>query len=100
MFYKNEFEIISDAFSETAIWLSKLRQKELEAAVQKTHDDKIRYASGVMNGIVRETNRVTLNQAFEDGTALPDEWNSLDGSEKRKLIGIHKGGVRKGGPDE
>jgi len=91
-FYKHEFETISDAFSETAIWLSKLRQKEPVAAVQKSHDDKIRYASAVMNGMVRATNEMNLNQTFTDGTALPPDWDTLDPSERRKLIATHKGG--------
>jgi hypothetical protein len=32
-----------------------------------------------------------LNQSFGDGTALPQDWDSLDGSEKRKLIAMHRG---------
>jgi hypothetical protein len=91
-FYKHEFEIIADAFSETAIWLSKLRHKEPEAAVQKGHDDKVRYASGVMNGIAKAINDATVNRSFGDGTELPGDWDALDASEKRKLIAIHKGG--------
>lgn len=90
-FYKHEFEVVSDAFCETAIWLSKLRQKG-SAADGKTHDDKIRYASGVMNGMARAANEVTVNQTFCDGAALPPDWATLDATEKRKLIAIHKSG--------
>jgi hypothetical protein len=44
----------SSAFEAVAIWLSKLRGGERpECADQKTHDDKIRYASAVMNKIVK-----------------------------------------------
>jgi len=91
-FYKHEFETVADAFSETAIWLSKLRQKEPEAAVQKTHDDKVRYASAVMVGMVKAVNQTTASRIFTDGTELPPDWDTLDGSEKRKLIAMHKGG--------
>jgi hypothetical protein len=91
-FYKHEFEVISDAFSETAVWLSKLRQKDPAAAIQRTHDDKVKYASAVMNGIARATNEATSNRTFADGTELPADWETLDASEKRKLIAIHKGG--------
>ena|ERR1035438_10470809 len=93
-FYKHEFEVISDALSETAVWLSKLRQKDPAAAVQRTHDDKVKYASAVMNGMVRAANETTLNQRFGDGTELPPDWDTLDGSEKRKLIAMHKGEVQ------
>jgi hypothetical protein len=90
-FYKHEFEVVSDAFSETAIWLSKLRQKGPEGG-GKTHDDKVRYASAVMNGMARAANQVTVNQTFSDGEELPPDWGNLDATEKRKLIAIHKSG--------
>ena len=94
-FYKHEFETVADAFSETAIWLSKLRGGENPtAADKKTHEDKVRYASAVMNGMVRAANETTLNRSFADGTALPPDWDTLDGSEKRKLIAMHKGEVQ------
>src|ERR1019366_7854047 len=93
-FYKHEFEVISDALSETTVWLSKLRQKDPATAVQRTHGDKVKYASAVMNGMVRATNETTLNQSFGDGTALPPDWDTLDASEKRKLIAMHKGEVQ------
>jgi hypothetical protein len=89
-FHKHEFETIADAFSETAIWLSKLRQKDQNNAA-KTHDDKIRYASGVMKGMAKVTNETTLNQTFADGALLPPDWDALDGGEKRRLIAVHKG---------
>jgi hypothetical protein len=91
-FYKHEFEVISDAFSETAVWMSKLRQKDPAAAVQRTHDDKVKYASAVMNGMVKSVTQTTVNRTFADGTELPPDWDALDASEKRKLIAIHKGG--------
>jgi hypothetical protein len=94
-FYKHEFETVADAFSETAIWLSKLRGAENPtAADKKTHEDKVKYASAVMNGIVKATNETTLNRSFGDGTELPADWDTLDGSEKRKLIAMHKGEVQ------
>lgn len=92
LWFKHEFEVISDSFYETAVWLSKLRQKDPAAAVQRTHADKVKYASAVMNGIVKAANQTTMNQAFADGAALPADWGTLDASEKRKLIAIHKGG--------
>jgi hypothetical protein len=45
-----------------------------------------------MNGIARATNEATSNRTFADGTELPADWETLDASEKRKLIAIHKGG--------
>jgi hypothetical protein len=72
--------------------LSKLRQKDPASAVQRTHEDKVKYASAVMNGMVKATNEATVNRAFGDGAALPPDWDALDASEKRKLIAIHKGG--------
>ena len=91
LWFRHEFDVISDSFYETAVWLSKFRQKDPASAVQRTHDDKVRYASAVMNGMVKATNETTLNQSFGDGTALPQDWDSLDGSEKRKLIAMHRG---------
>jgi hypothetical protein len=92
LWFKHEFEVISDSFYETAVWLSKLRQKDPASAVQRTHEDKVKYASAVMNGMVKATNEATVNRAFGDGAALPPDWDALDASEKRKLIAIHKGG--------
>jgi hypothetical protein len=90
LWFKHEFEVISDSFYETAVWLSKLRQKDPGAAVQRTHDDKIKYASAVMNGLAKANNEATVNRAFGDGAGLPPDWDALDASEKRKLIAIHK----------
>jgi hypothetical protein len=89
-FYRHEFETVADSFSETAIWLSKLRQKDPAAADKKTHADKVKYASAVMNGMVKATNEATLNRTFADGVELPSDWDALDGTEKRRLIAIHK----------
>jgi hypothetical protein len=53
-FVRHEFETVASSFEATAVWLSKLRGGEHpEYAGQKTHDDKIRYASAVMNKIVK-----------------------------------------------
>jgi len=53
-FVRHEFETVASAFEAVAIWLSKLRGGDQpEDADQKTHDDKIRYASAVMNKIVK-----------------------------------------------
>jgi hypothetical protein len=92
LWFKHEFEVISDSFYETAVWLSKLRQKDPASAVQRTHDDKVKYASAVMNGMVKSVNQTTVSRTFADGTELPADWETLDASEKRKLIAIHKGG--------
>jgi hypothetical protein len=93
LWFKHEFEIISDSFDATSVWLSKLRnEKQGEFANQKTHDDKVRYASAVMNKMTQAINDATVNQVFTDGTALPQGWDTLDASEKRKLIAIHRGG--------
>lgn len=93
LWFKHEFEIISDSFYATSVWLSKLRnEKQGKAANQKTHDDKVRYASAVMNRMTQAINDATVNQSFTDGTALPQGWDTLDASEKRKLIAIHRGG--------
>jgi hypothetical protein len=92
LWFKHEFETIVDSFHATAAWLSKLRNGERpEAADEKTHDDKVRYASAVMNNMVKGEQAVTANQAFGDGAALPDCWDTLDGGQKRKLIAAHKG---------
>jgi hypothetical protein len=95
LWFKHEFEVISDSFYETAVWLSKLRQKDPAAAVQRTHDDKVKYASAVMNGLARAVNQTTVNRSFADGTELPPDWDALDASEKRKLIAIHRGEVQR-----
>jgi len=90
-FHQHEFETISDAFAATAVWLSKLRNGDHpEYADQRSHDDKIKYASAVMNGMAKAVSQATKNQSFGDGTALPDDWDTLDATEKRKLIAIHK----------
>jgi hypothetical protein len=94
LWFKHEFEVISDSFYETAVWLSKLRQKDPAAAVEKAHEDKIKYASAVMNGMVKAINQTTVNRTFADGTELPPDWDALGPSEKRKLIAIHKGEVQ------
>src|SRR5450755_1681347 len=45
-FVRHEFETVASAFEAVAVWLSKLRGGEHpESADQKTHEDKIRYAS-------------------------------------------------------
>jgi hypothetical protein len=53
-FVRHEFETVASSFEATAVWLSKLRGGEHpEYAGQKTHDDKIRYASACMNKLVK-----------------------------------------------
>ena len=53
-FVRHDFETVASAFEAVAVWLSKLRGgKTPEAAGQKTHEDKIRYASACMNKIVK-----------------------------------------------
>ena len=53
-FVRHEFDTVASAFEAVAVWLSKLRGGEHpEYADQKTHDNKIRYASACMNKIVK-----------------------------------------------
>ena len=53
-FVRHELENGASAFEAVAVWLSRLRGGEHpEYADQKTHGDKIRYASACMNKLVK-----------------------------------------------
>jgi hypothetical protein len=52
VWFRYDFDTIERAFEATAVWLSKMRGGEHpEAAEAKTHDHKVRYASGCMKKI-------------------------------------------------